>query len=79
MENYDQYKEGLYDENSPINQSEEHQQIESITDAFEIGEPDDFYNRVVEVQTYVNALRDYAKTNENIYLLRRLNSIYNKL
>lgn len=78
--NLDDFKTGLHDSNSPINQKEEERLI-AIT-------VEDFINdkntlgailRLEEVRFEVNILREYAKRNENVYLLKRLNKIYNQL
>lgn len=80
MNSYDKYKEGLHDDISPINQSDLRDSSYTLTECLDDNNLiDEAYNKIHEIQKQVQALRDYANANENHYLLKRLNQIYNSL
>lgn len=79
MNSYDKYKEGLHDPDSPINQPDPEQQIETISDAINENEPVRALEILGEVLKEINMLRWYAAQNENAFLLKKLTEIYGKL
>lgn len=78
--NLDEFKQGLHDSQSPINQKEEPEQDDRTVEEF-------IYDkntlgailRLEEIRFEVTILRQYARETDNQYLLRRLNKIYNKI
>ena len=81
MKNLDNFIEGVFDKNAPFNQpdSENEYCSDNLEDVFYDKDEDCFLNILSDIRKEVNKLREYAKNNENIYLLKRLNSIYQKL
>lgn len=80
--NLDQYIEGDFNYYNPCNNSDyepEERNIESIQECLTLGDTDKAYDLIGELIKEVNSLRDYANTNENVWLLKRLNLIYSKL
>ena len=80
--NLDNHIQGDYNYYNPCNTPDyepEEKEIESINECLDLGDTDKAFDIIGELIREVNALREYAKANENIYLLKRLNSIYNKL
>jgi len=76
----DNYIEGDFNFFNPANQSDElKRENESITDAYEDNNEEDFYSIASELRTRINRMREVCKASDNDYLLRQLNVIYNKL
>lgn len=83
----DNHIQGDFDPNAPFNQLyETDNRIESISDALLELDSETLLkidqkaiDLISEVRKEIQSLREYAKQNENVYLLKRLNSIYNKL
>lgn len=78
--NLDNHIQGDFNYYNPATQSEASENIiESVSEALMIHDEDRALEILHEVFREVNSLRDYAENNQNIYLLKRLNSIYFKL
>ncbi len=80
--NYDEYKEGLFDENSPINQKEIEAELvynwNNLTEAYDSGHEHVFKEMQTELLQDCNLLR-YALESVDSGLVGRLNKIIEKL
>lgn len=79
MKGLDDFIEGKHDPCHPANQPDSDPQINEIWECLDAENYDRAYELLSELRKEVNFLRDYAKANENQYLLNRLNQIYNIL
>ena len=65
--NLDDYKNGLFDSNSPINQIETEAEIvtgwDNLTEAFESGHEEAFYNIQIDILKELDILLEIAKLN----------------
>ena len=76
--NIDEYKEGLHDSNSPVNQTETESEL-TFGEVIISGDHSKAIDMLSEIRKEVHELRNFCKETDNIYILKRLNSIYQKL
>ena len=79
MGNLDNHIEGTFSKYHPANQPELQRENDSITDAYEDNNEEDLYSIVSELRTRINRMREVCKASDNDYLMKQLNTIYNKL
>lgn len=79
INNLDNHIQGDFDPNAPFNQPDSEPQINEIWECLDAENYNRAYELLSEIRKEVNQLREYAKANENQYLLKRLNLIYGKL
>lgn len=75
----DDYITGENDPNAPFNQKETPCQPDEIWECLDDENYDRAYELLEELRKDVCFLRDYAKSVDNVFLLKKLNKIYNKL
>ena len=79
MGTHDDHIEGQFNYFNPANHPELTRLNESLRYAFEDNNEEYFYSIVSEIETRINRMREVCKASDNDYLLKQLNTIYQKL